>query len=87
MMEGNFTYRVGVSIKYNLIHFDFSVRSEKYGVSSGGGFGLLVQLMTNWEMPISSPGFYDLRSFQNLIKDLILLFDDIKSRIEISFRK
>lgn len=30
-----------------------------------GDYGLLVQLMTNWEMPISSPGFYDLNSFKN----------------------
>mgnify|MGYP000862766200 FL=1 len=54
---------------------------------SGGGYGLLVQLMTNWEIPISSPGFYDLNSFKNLIGELVSLFEEIQKNISISFNK
>lgn len=84
--EKDMEYRMGISIKYNIIHFDFSIKSEKFGIHSGGDFGLLVQLMTNWEMPIKSPGFNNLNSFQSLIADLVKLFNEIRNNIQIHFR-
>lgn len=83
--EKEFLYRIGVSIKYNIVHFDISIINEKLNIKSGGSFGLFVQLMTNWEMSISSPGFYNLQSFKNLIQDLVLLFQKIQNKIEIRF--
>ena len=74
-------------MKYNIIHFDISIRNEEYNIKSGGGYGLLVQLMTNWRIPICSPGFYDLNSFKNLIGELVSLFEEIQKNISISFNK
>ena len=85
--KDNSSYRIGISIKYNIIHFDISIRNEDYNIKSGGGYGLLVQLMTNWGIPISSPGFYDLNSFKNLIGELVSLFEEIQKNISISFNK
>lgn len=84
--EDKFCYRIGITIKYNIIHFDISIRNKLLNIRGGGGYGLLVQLMTNWQMPIKSPCFYNLNSFKNLSKDLIDLFEEIKSTIEIRFR-
>ena len=61
--------------------------SEMINIISRGGYGLLIQLMTNWGMPISSPKFYDLNSFKNLIGELISLFEEIQKNISISFNK
>ena len=85
--KDDFDYRIGISIRYNIVHFDISIRNEKYNIKGGGGYGLLVQLMTNWEMPISSPGFYDLFSFKSLIKDLISLFEEIQKNISEFFKE
>lgn len=43
--------------------------------------------MTNWGMPISSPKFYDLNSFKNLIGELVSLFEEIQKNISTSFNK
>lgn len=81
-----FNYKIGIYIKYNIIHFSVSIRNDKYNIKGGGGYGLLVQLMTNWEIPISSPGFYDLYSFKNLIKELVFLFEEIQKNISEYFK-
>lgn len=84
--DENFLYRIGISIKYNIVHFDISIKNEEKNINSGGTFGLLVQLMTDWKIKMSSPGFYDVESFQSLIKDLLSLFSEIKEALEIRFR-
>ncbi len=85
-LEQDFRYRLGISIKWNIVHFNIEVYSKKYNIKGGGGCGLLVQLMTNWEMPVQSPCFYDLNSFKSLSKDLINLFEEVKYNIRIYFK-
>jgi hypothetical protein len=34
-LKDNFSYRIGISIKYNIIHFDISIRNDKYNIKGG----------------------------------------------------
>jgi hypothetical protein len=76
-----FLFRFGISIKYNTIHFDISIRNEKLGLKAGGGFGLLVQIMTDWKIPINSASFNSHRELESLLTDAVKLYEDIKQNI------
>lgn len=84
-LEDGFEYRIGITIKFNMIHFDFSVKNEKIGINSGCDFGLLLQLITNWQMPVKSPSFDNLKNFNLLIQDLVALYTNIKLNIKLYF--
>lgn len=84
-LDNEFYYRIGIAIMYNILHFEISVSNEKFKIMTGGGYGLLVQLITNWEMPIKTPKFYNLNSFKSLVRDLCELFEEIKTAINCNF--
>lgn len=78
---GDFQCRIGLTIKENIIEFDITIRSEEQGVNSGGSWGLIVQLMTNWEENIKTPGFRNRDELQSVLKEAVALYVDVKNHL------
>lgn len=78
---GNYQFRFGFTIKYNIIEFDLTVINDELNVKSGGSWGLLVQLMTDWRENIKKPGFSNYEQLKSLLTEAVILYIDIKKRI------
>lgn len=70
-------FRIGMTIKYNIIEFDLTIKNDSHNISSGGSFGLLVQLLTNWQTRIKKPGFNNYEEMKNLIQEGIAIYRNV----------
>lgn len=78
---GDFKFRFGLTIKYNIIEFDISIINPTLNIRSGGSFGLIVQLMTDWSTSIINPGFSNFEQLKSLLEEGVKLFDDVKTAV------
>ncbi len=77
----DFKFRFGLTIKYNIIEFDLSIINPMLNIRSGGSFGLIAQLMTDWSINIINPGFGNLEQLKSLLKEGVKLFEDVKKEV------
>ena len=82
---GETEFRFGLTIKHNIIEFDVSIENKAHNISSGGSYGLLVQLLTDWTKTIRKPGFNTYKEMKELIKEGIMLYKDIKFAVYEKF--
>ena len=73
-----YKFRFGLTIKYNIVEFDITIINETLNIKSGGSWGLLVQLMTDWKENIKKPGFGNYEQLKMLLFEAIKLYSDIK---------
>ena len=78
---GEFKFRFGATIKYNIVDFDSTIINESLNIKSGGSWGLIVQLMTNWAVTIVKPGFSNLQQLTSLLKEAVDLHNDVKMAV------
>lgn len=78
---GEFEFRIGMTIKYNIVEFDITIKNEQQNISSGGSFGLLVQLLSNWSTRIKKPGFNNYNEMRSLIQTGIFLYNNVKNAV------
>ncbi len=78
---GEFQFRIGLNAKYCIAEFHLWIVNEKRGINSGGSYGLLVQLLTDWRVRVKNPGFENTSELRNLLKDGFQLYDDIKKAV------
>lgn len=81
----DFLYRFGFTIKFNIVEFDLTIISEKFKIKSGGSYGLLVQLITDWKRTVSKPGFGNQTQLKELLGEGINLFNEIKKEVTEKF--
>lgn len=81
---GDYQFRFGLTIKFNIIEFDLTVKNESLNIKSGGSWGLLVQLMTDWKENIKKPGFGSYEQLKSLLIEAVTLYKDIKKEVVAS---
>ncbi len=74
-------FRIGLTIKYNIIEFDITIKNEPLNISSGGSFGLITQLLTNWSTRIKKPGFNNYDEMKGLIQEGIAIYNNVKNAV------
>jgi len=78
---GNYQFRLGLTIKYNIIEVDLTVKNENLSIKSGGSLGLLVQLITDWRDSVKKPSFGNSEQLKSLLAEVVALYTDIKEEI------
>lgn len=78
---GEFKFRFGVTIKYNIVDVDSTIINDSLNIRSGGSWGLILQLMTNWTVTIVKPGFSNVQQLTSLLKEAVELHNDVKMAV------
>jgi hypothetical protein len=78
---GDFKFRFGITIKYNIVDFDSTIINDSLNIRSGGSWGLIVQLMTNWTVTIVKPGFSNVQQLTSLLNEAVGLHNDVKRAV------
>ena len=78
---GESEFRIGMTIKFNIVEFDLTIKNESQNISSGGSFGLIVQLLTNWSTRIKKPGFNSYNDLRGLIQEGISIYNNVKNAV------
>jgi hypothetical protein len=73
-----FKFRFGLTIKYNMVDFDSTIINDNLNIKSGGSWGLIVQLMTDWTETIVKPGFSNEEQLTSLLEEAVDLHNDVK---------
>lgn len=79
--ENGLEFRFGFTIQYNLIDFEFAVKSEKHEIHSGGSWVLLAQLMINFQDKINLPGFSNQQNLIELLSSALMLYRLLKKEV------
>jgi hypothetical protein len=74
----DFKFRFGLTIKYNIVDFDSTIINDNLNIKSGGFWGLIVQLMTNWTITVVKPGFSNIEQLTSLLEEAVKLHNDVK---------
>ncbi|REE01787.1 hypothetical protein C7460_103305 [Marinoscillum furvescens DSM 4134] len=77
----DYQFRFGLTIKFNIVEFDLTVKNESLSIKSGGSWGLLVQLMTDWRENVKKPGFGNHEQLKSLLTMAVILYEDIKKEL------
>lgn len=77
-------FRIGLTIKYNFIEFDITIKNKFHNIRSGGSFGLLSQLLSHWKTRIDKPGFENYDQLRNLLCNGFKIYENIKDVVVLN---
>jgi hypothetical protein len=81
----NIFFRLGFTIKFHSVEVDLTLKADNSQFKCMGSFGLLVQLMTNWQTTIPNPSFRNDEELISLVNVVIEFAEDLMNYINLNY--
>lgn len=78
---GNFSLKLGFTIRYHSLQIGFSISNESLQINSSAPWNFLVDLMTNGEKKIKKPMFSCYEDIQGILVEVFSIYEDFKKEI------